>query len=1046
MKRCNSCEQILSQRIRVCPACGSQLMAGLSHIDEYKILSMIHEGRSSMVFKAAKPGGNPVSIRLFTTNSGVDETIAQRLKKELEELKTLPPEYFVQHFALKKSQDGLWYRVSEWLYADDWASIFVSGILQDRRNIIRLFLDITLILDSLQKKKHFMPFLILDDVLVSRKNGGLKVKINYKLSRFLTAEATHHGPMLQKLLDTHPDILNHRAIDPKSAIWSLGKLFVEILTANPDIKNYSEKIDHLPDSDPKLVTLLKLMLSSDPDVRPKSMEKIAAVLTKILERIEQRSSLKQARHHRRGRLPRELGRLKKMVALLLIFLMALLGGASLFVYNSREKPRPDVVLSEKLNTYAGSVGFLLVEYWIKQKTKILYKNKVEGTGFLVDKDGYILTNKHVACPWLEDTSLFQMYAGYSSSPDPPVFGYRMYLWFEGEKAFNRLPALEDSPDLSDAFHLATAYSSGGKGNLRIVGVPKSSNNTRETINAPFKYDYAILKIDNPPPGLTPLPCETAFNPEQLQRLALVTILGFPLGHRTQDERISTSITRGHVRRTDKEMIQVDSSIYKGNSGGPVINDQGQVIGIASGVVTDQLSGYFKITTPLSDFGLILPITGPARLLEAIRSGRPHWDGVLDFSLGPKLERITELSESNRFQEARDIVDELLQTSKDPSLMLTAGILNLCTQDFEKAEPLLKTIIQIEPDNTTARFFLFLLEWMTGLENPSPMTRPLFGMRWYDKNEFFGYLTQTLKNETPMSDSFIDYENRAEKSWRSFIDGLICEKRNDVNGARERFRQSILDAGLNDWIYFIAFSRLNSIQQPLPGQTEKDSAPTQTNETFQQKAMKSRKTLEKTWETLTELFQQFESVDTPLNKKKTLVQKIYDIAPDNRTFHGRIIFSYAAQGFWDQALALINERPAENRRETLLSLGLGLLKCRILKINGQPDQAATCLTQFSQNTQNLWYSDISRRITSETGRRELFGMAGNSPEKRLVLYTALGLWAEGEKDLKTAADHYREALGTYLESWNEYDLALGRILSIRRQSETPSKTASGTDQE
>ncbi len=75
MKRCESCGQIVAQSISTCPACGSQLVAGMTSIDDYRIQRIIHEGRSSLVCRAIKEGHKkPVTIRLFTDQSGVDES------------------------------------------------------------------------------------------------------------------------------------------------------------------------------------------------------------------------------------------------------------------------------------------------------------------------------------------------------------------------------------------------------------------------------------------------------------------------------------------------------------------------------------------------------------------------------------------------------------------------------------------------------------------------------------------------------------------------------------------------------------------------------------------------------------------------------------------------------------------------------------------------------------------------------------------------------------------------------------------------------------
>ncbi len=522
MIQCKSCGQILSQKITTCPACGKPVVEGIKYIDEYEVLAVIHEGRSSFVFRVVKnQSKKPVTIRLFTEKSGVDEQVAKRLE-ELEELKKLPIDHFVQHYAIKKSQEGLWYRISEWVNANDWGSIFMSGILNDPRKLVTLFHNIASVLDLLQKNDHFMPYLILDDILIPKaKTDELHVKLNYKLSRFLNARATHHGPMLQKLLDCHPDIINQRPMDYKSSIWSLGKIFVELLTADHNLKDFSSKIDTLTDLDPELATLIKIMLSDDPDLRPRTMGKVKQALSRILDRLPY-SNKPMFSHKNKPKLHNQLKWFKKVVVVLIFLLVGAISFGTLsLLYVDYDKNKEEIRLSRQLESYAGSVAFLLIEYWLSDSEKIVYRNKVEGTAFLVDKNGYILTNRHVACPWLDDTSLFQAYTQASILEKTVTFDYRMFLWFEGEKAFTRLPALGKSKELSDSYYISSAYSTNGEGNLRIVGVPRSSARTGEMIKSPFKNDFAVLKIDTFPSNLQPLPLENSISSDDISQVARI---------------------------------------------------------------------------------------------------------------------------------------------------------------------------------------------------------------------------------------------------------------------------------------------------------------------------------------------------------------------------------------------------------------------------------------------------------------------------------------------------------------------------------------------
>jgi serine protease Do len=63
----------------------------------------------------------------------------------------------------------------------------------------------------------------------------------------------------------------------------------------------------------------------------------------------------------------------------------------------------------------------------------------------------------------------------------------------------------------------------------------------------------------------------------------VVVIGYPLGldlmERTKDERIDPSLSTGIVSRVGQDFIQLNLRAYHGNSGGPVLNRKGSVIGI-----------------------------------------------------------------------------------------------------------------------------------------------------------------------------------------------------------------------------------------------------------------------------------------------------------------------------------------------------------------------------------------------------------------------------------------------------------------------------------
>jgi S1-C subfamily serine protease len=106
-----------------------------------------------------------------------------------------------------------------------------------------------------------------------------------------------------------------------------------------------------------------------------------------------------------------------------------------------------------------------------------------------------------------------------------------------------------------------------------------------------QHDLAILRIKDPPPSLVPLPLRTADDPPQL---APVIAIGHPRGLAFSpfDGKVSRVLLTRELpvgsqqflakhlsAEVDLRWIQHTASISEGNSGGPLINEQGEVIGV-----------------------------------------------------------------------------------------------------------------------------------------------------------------------------------------------------------------------------------------------------------------------------------------------------------------------------------------------------------------------------------------------------------------------------------------------------------------------------------
>ena len=137
-------------------------------------------------------------------------------------------------------------------------------------------------------------------------------------------------------------------------------------------------------------------------------------------------------------------------------------------------------------------------------------------------------------------------------------------------------------------------------------------------------DLAIVKINAT--GLPTAPLGTSANLVQGQ---LAIAIGNPLG--TFENTVTTGvisglgrqITAGDVSQTSSEqlnnLIQTDAAINPGNSGGPLLNSEGQVIGIDTAVASSA-----------QGIGFAIPIDAANQIMAEALAGKPlsrPWIGV-----------------------------------------------------------------------------------------------------------------------------------------------------------------------------------------------------------------------------------------------------------------------------------------------------------------------------------------------------------------------------------------------------------------------------------
>ena len=223
---------------------------------------------------------------------------------------------------------------------------------------------------------------------------------------------------------------------------------------------------------------------------------------------------------------------------------------------------------------AGDIYDMACEQVVGVTTEVTYMNyfgmrssaAVSGTGFIITGDGYILTNYHV----IEDA-------------------YKAGL------------------DVNVIMHDGTRYPA------QIVGAEADN-------------DVAVLKID-----AVGLNAATLGNSDSLRVGDTVYAVGNPRGE------LEFSMTTGHVSAKDRSivteatgdsitMFQIDAAVNSGNSGGPVYNARGEVVGIVTAKYRSSGVEGIGFAIPISDAVAIAQdlltsgyVTGKAHLGVSVNS-------------------------------------------------------------------------------------------------------------------------------------------------------------------------------------------------------------------------------------------------------------------------------------------------------------------------------------------------------------------------------------------------------------------------------------------
>jgi 2-alkenal reductase len=134
-------------------------------------------------------------------------------------------------------------------------------------------------------------------------------------------------------------------------------------------------------------------------------------------------------------------------------------------------------------------------------------------------------------------------------------------------------------------------------------------------------DLAVLKLDKVPDGLKPIPIGRSANLVVGQS---VYAIGNPFG-------LSRSLTTGVISALDRRLptasgrevagvIQTDAAVNPGNSGGPLVDSAGRLIGVNTAILAP--------TGSFTGVGFAIPVDTVNRIVpELIRDGRARLPGI-----------------------------------------------------------------------------------------------------------------------------------------------------------------------------------------------------------------------------------------------------------------------------------------------------------------------------------------------------------------------------------------------------------------------------------
>ncbi len=241
-----------------------------------------------------------------------------------------------------------------------------------------------------------------------------------------------------------------------------------------------------------------------------------------------------------------------------------------------------------------------------------------GSGFFITDDGYLITNRHVVRPststgWKEAESALlnrkeqledyedrlredeqslenmeqsiddnQAYINSGRATSSEIKRFNRYVkkyerykerYDENDKKFRAMN--KKYKKAQSEFGFAGSVSSFSKSFTIILKDGKKYK--ARLVKVSKKYDLALLKLDK-----YKTPFLNLARQHRPRQGAKVFAIGSPLG-------ITDSLTTGIVTKSGRDRIFTDAQILPGNSGGPLVNGEGVVLGVNTAIISENRS-------------------------------------------------------------------------------------------------------------------------------------------------------------------------------------------------------------------------------------------------------------------------------------------------------------------------------------------------------------------------------------------------------------------------------------------------------------------------